>query len=178
MEIALVKKQTFLTMKQLVSLSIFYFALVTQLAHATIKNTVSVYGTAPGGPANQFFADADEEVSVAPANSSLSIVKSATLNDTNNDGVAGVNEVITYTFDVTNNGNVTLQNVQVNDTINATNGPVMPASEVVHDDASPLGDSDDSTSGPDGVWDSLAPGDTIRFTASYTVTQNDLDTLN
>jgi len=112
------------------------------------------------------------------ADSSLSIIKTATLNDTNGDSVAGVGESITYTFDVTNEGNVTLQNVRVNDTTNATNGPVSPGAELVHDDVLPTGDSDDSTSGPNGVWDSLAPGDTIRFTATYTVTQNDLDTLN
>ena len=37
------------------------------------------------------------------------------------------------------------------------------------------GDSTDAA--VNGSWDSLAPGDQVTFTANYTVTQNDIDTL-
>lgn len=157
---------------------LFYFALVTQSAHATIDNTVTVRGTAPGGSPNQIFATANESVDVIDANNSLSVVKTANLNDTNGDTLAGVGETITYTFDVTNNGNVTIQNVRVNDVTNATGGPVTPSNEAIFNDVPPLNDSNDSTSGINNFWDVLAPGDTVRFTATYTVTQTDLDTLN
>ena len=174
----LVKIQTSFSMRLPVSFTLFYFALVTQSAHATIDNTVTVRGTAPGGPPNQIFATADESVDVVDADNSLVVVKNATLNDTNGDNLAGVGETITYTFDVTNNGNVTIQNVRVNDVTNATNGPVTPSNEILFNDVAPLSDSDDSTSGANNIWDALAPGDTVRFTATYTVTQTDLDTLN
>ncbi len=37
------------------------------------------------------------------------------------------------------------------------------------------GDSTNPTTG-DGVWDTLAPGDVLTVTATYTITQNDVDT--
>jgi len=173
-----VKVQTSLAMRLPVSLMLFYFTLVTQSAHATIDNTVTVRGTAPGGPPNQIFDTADETVDVADADNSLTVVKTANLNDLDGDNLAAVGETITYTFDVTNNGNVTIQNVRVNDVTNATGGPVTPSNEVIHDDVLPLNDSSDTASGINNVWDALAPGDTVRFSATYTVTQDDLDTLN
>ncbi|MEO1141714.1 MAG: hypothetical protein AAFW66_05135, partial [Pseudomonadota bacterium] len=42
------------------------------------------------------------------------------------------------------------------------------------EDVGPLNDSFDVTAN-DGIWDSLAPGDTVTFTALYTVTQQDID---
>ena len=149
--------------------------LVSQ-ANATIDNTVTVTGSSPTGT-NDVVATASETVDVVDALNQLSIVKTATLNDELVvDGFAEAGETITYTFDVTNSGNVTLVNVAVNDTTNATNGPVVPANEIIFADNGPLADSTDAAS--DGVWDSLAPGDTIRFSATYTVTQTDVDTLN
>ncbi len=100
----------------------------------------------------------------------LTIVKTA---DTT--GPVGVGDLITYTYDVTNSGNVTITDISVNDTTNAVNGPVVPGGEVIQNDVAPLSDSIDAAS--NGAWDSLAPGDTIRFTATYTVTQQDVDTL-
>jgi len=38
-----------------------------------------------------------------------------------------------------------------------------------------LGDSVDAAN--NGSWDSLGPGDSIRFTGTYTVTQADVDNL-
>ncbi len=153
--------------------AILSFGVVGQ-AFATIDNTVT--GSSPTGT-NDVIATADETVDVVDAINELNIVKTANLNDEiNSDGFAEEGETITYTFDVTNSGNVTLTNVGVNDTTNATNGPVVPANEIIFADNGTLADSIDSAS--DGTWDTLAPGDTIRFSATYTVTQNDVDTLN
>ena len=51
----------------------------------------------------------------------------------------------------------------------------MPSNETLFTDGGTAGDSTDSTI--DGSWDVLAPGDTITFTGSYTVTLIDAGNL-
>jgi uncharacterized repeat protein (TIGR01451 family) len=103
-------------------------------------------------------------------NPQLTITKSA---DTA--GPVSVGTIITYTFLVRNSGNVTISGVGVNDTHNGTGLVPVPGSEIVTTDVVPLGDSTDASQ--NGSWDTLRPGDTIRFTATYQVTQGDIDTL-
>ena len=149
----------------------------TERALATIDNTVTATASSPTG-ADDVTATDTESVDVVDAVNELNIVKTATLNDeVNTNGFAEAGETITYTFDVTNVGNVTLTNVGVNDTTNATNGPVIPTNEVIFVDGGAF-TLDSTDAATDGVWDSLAPGDTVRFSATYTVTQNDVNTLN
>jgi large repetitive protein len=50
----------------------------------------------------------------------------------------------------------------------------VPGSEALSSDVAPLGDSTDVTSN-NNSWSTLAPGDTVTFTASYTVSQADID---
>ena len=144
-------------------------------AFATIDNIVTATGSSPAG-SNDVIATAVETVDVIDANNELRIVKTATLNDEIDD-VAQAGETITYTFDVTNIGNVTITNVAVDDTTNATNGPVVPTNEIILVDGGAF-TLDSTDTAINGVWESLAPGDTVRFSATYTVTQNDVDTLN
>jgi hypothetical protein len=74
--------------------------------------------------------------------------------DADGDGLADVGDIITYTYLVTNTGNVTITGVSVNDTHNGygTLGPITPASVP-----------------------SLAPSASATFTASYSVVQGDID---
>jgi hypothetical protein len=103
----------------------------------------------------------------APA---LSIVKAA-----NTAGPATANQVIAYTYTVTNTGTVVINNVSVTDVHNGYGAQPVAWSEVLIADNGTAGDSTDS--GINGVWNVLAPGDVIRFTANYTVVQEDIDFL-
>lgn len=108
-------------------------------------------------------------IAVAP-NPSLLLVKSA---DDTTERAAGENVIYTYT--VTNDGDQNISGITVTDAHNAS-GPVpVPGAEAILNDVPPLNDSSDA--GTDGTWDLLAPGDSITFTGTYTVTQNDVDTL-
>lgn len=86
-----------------------------------------------------------------PASPSLQIAKTA-----NTAGPLTVGQVVNYSFLVTNNGNVTVSGISVNET--AFNGS----------GTAPV---------PVGGLSSLAPGGTTTWTASYTVTQADIDNL-
>jgi large repetitive protein len=87
---------------------------------------------------------------------------------------AGAGDVITYTYAIRNAGNVTLTAVTPADahTSSAGTAPLTIAGDTLSDVA-PTGDSTDG--GVDGVWDTLAPGDTATFTSGYAVTQDDVD---
>ncbi len=98
-----------------------------------------------------------------------------TVKTANTTGPVPVGTVITYTYKVTNSGNVTMSAVTVADTHNGSGVFVGPSNEIVFTDVAPLADSTDATT--NGSWDSLGPGDTLRFTATYTVTQSDVDFL-
>ena len=85
---------------------------------------------------------------------SISLNKVGTFVDTNNDGSAQAGEKINYTFEVKNNGNVPLTNVMITDTfpgVTVFGGPI-----------------------------NLAVGaiDNSSFTATYTITDEDITTKN
>lgn len=105
-----------------------------------------------------------------PAMPSLSIAKSA-----DDATLRGVGEVIVYTYTVTNTGNVSINDVTISDTHNGSGPAPVPDDEDLSNDVLPLGDSIDG--GTNASWDTLAPGDSIEFTGNYTVTQQDVDTL-
>ncbi len=87
-----------------------------------------------------------------------------------------VGDVITYTYTAKNTGNTKITAVNLVDTHNAS-GPVpLPKNEILSTDAAPAGDSTDATAN-DGTWSVLSPGDIVTFTATYTVTQSDVDNL-
>jgi Prealbumin-like fold domain len=90
-------------------------------------------------------------------------------------GPVPVGTIITYTYTVTNSGNVAMTGVTVSDVHNGSGVFTGPNNEILLTDVAPLGDSTDAAS--NGSWDSLAPGDILTFTATYVVTQNDVDTL-
>ena len=130
-------------------------------ALASIDNTVIATGDFQGTPVT---ANSLRQVDVANQIATLALDKSAVVQD-GGDGNADAGDTIIYTFDITNSGNVTLQNVGLSD-------PLVPVGNaILQNDAAPANDSADTAA---ANWFSLAPGDTIRHTASYTITVADV----
>jgi hypothetical protein len=82
-------------------------------------------------------------------------------------------QTVTYSYRVTNVGNVAITNVTISDVHNGYGAPPVPQNELLTTDAAPTGDSFDAAN--NGSWDFLAPGDTITFTGNYAVVQADID---
>jgi uncharacterized repeat protein (TIGR01451 family) len=117
------------------------------------NSVVAVANDPQGTPAVQDTGTALTATATIPAAPALTIDKTA---DTA--GPLSVGQVVNYTYLVTNTGNVTITGVGVTETaFNGTGTPV------------PNPTTTGSTT--------LAPGGTVTFTASYTVTQADIDTL-
>jgi uncharacterized repeat protein (TIGR01451 family) len=116
--------------------------------HGSVNDSATASGTSPAGPA---VTSPPTSLTVpVPAAPALSVVKSAPSAQ-----VHAAGDVITYDFAVTNTGNVTLTSVAVQDT-----------------QAPPAGSLDGPVTCPDTT---LAPGDSVTCTATYTVTQADVD---
>ncbi len=124
---------------------------------ATTYNSVAVSGS----------GSAAVLLTVTPA---ITIVKtpSASVN-------VPVGTTITYTYTVRNTGNQTVNNISVADVANGYGTAPVPGSETIANDVAPLGDSADAAT--NGIWDTLRPGDSVRFTANYVVKQKDVDLL-
>ncbi|MEX0278783.1 MAG: DUF4347 domain-containing protein [Ruegeria sp.] len=112
----------------------------------------------------------DSATTTITANPDLTVTKTA---DDTTDVVVG--QVITYTYEVENTGNQTITAISMSDAHGGSGPAPVPGGETLTTDSLPLGDSTDG--GANGTWDTLAPGDIVTFTATYTVTQNDVDTL-
>ena len=84
-------------------------------------------------------------------------------------------DVITYSYTVTNSGNVSLTAVTLIDDHTGAGGTAALGirGDTLVTDAGEPGNSTDSDG--DGIWSALGPGDVISFTADYTVTQADVD---
>jgi large repetitive protein len=136
-------------------------------AFATIDNTARATGTFRGNPVVSNTVTVN--VQVSPAAPALQISKVATP-DTN----VPAGTVVTYTYTVLNAGNQVLTNIALTDVHNGSGAAPLPRNELLTSDTGAPNDSSDAASN-DGVWSVLAPGDVITLTATYTITQTDVD---
>lgn len=137
-----------------------------------VSNTASATATDPRG---NTIAPASNSTAVATiaGGPAMTIVKAGAITTDNGAiGEADVNDVITYTYTVTNTGNVTISGVTVADVHNGYGTAPVPGNETP---VIATGGSTDAA--VNGSWDILKPGDQITFTATYTVVQADVDNL-
>jgi large repetitive protein len=160
------------TMARMAVVRLAFMLLITvagsHRSFAAIVNDAVAIGTYAGQPVVSDIASASVDVTnAAPA---LLISKVATP-DTN--VTAGT--VVTYTYTVQNSGNQVLTNITLND-VHSGSGPApVPGNEILTADVGTTNDSIDTIAN-DGHWSTLAPGDVITLTATYTITQSDVDT--
>ena len=137
-----------------------YAVTQADINHGSIVDHATTQGTTPSsGTVNATSNTVTVTVTQSPA---LTIVKTATPTTLTHAG-----QTITYTFDVTNTGNVNLTSVGV------TDNPQPPAGALT------TGPTCQSLSNPigtcSGATTSLVPGQIAVFTATYLVTQADID---
>ncbi|TPW76895.1 DUF11 domain-containing protein [Schumannella sp. 10F1B-5-1] len=128
--------------------------LVTQddVNNGVVNNSASVSGTTPKG--GTVSSTASVSVPATPASPSLTLGKEATVG-----GTGGAGSVITYRFTLTNTGNVTVTGARIVDPL-----PQLSALDYQWPNGPPQG--------------TLNPGDVLRATATYTITQADVDRGN
>lgn len=119
-------------------------------------------------------------VSLANQSASLEVTKTAFIGSgTESKAAASKGDVITYTYVIKNDGNVTITGIAISDSHNGTDTDNPPVPNIESATLNDLGTTSDSSNSDtsNGLWDSLAPGDELTLTATYTVTQEDVDTL-
>nr|WP_210204481.1 DUF11 domain-containing protein [Phyllobacterium phragmitis] len=127
-----------------------YTPTQSEIDAGEVSNTATGTGTTPDGGTT----DSPPDTVVVPPDqaSGLTVDKTGTLNDLDGDGLLDPGETITYAFLVTNTGAVTLSDVTVKDPLLANAGISV-------------------TPGPQ----TLTPGASFTFTATYTPTQDEID---
>ena len=132
---------------QQVTATATYTIIESDVDNKIIQNSATVSGNPPTGPP---VTDEDDAEVVLPDNPAIDLVKTGTLRGS---GVAG--DTVEYEFTVTNTGDVVLTDVNVADELDGL-------SEIVF-----------------GAWPGeagvLQPGETVTATASYVLTQADID---
>jgi uncharacterized repeat protein (TIGR01451 family) len=126
-----------------------YVVTQADVDSGSVSNTATATGTPPSGGN---VVATDSKVTLLPPAPAIALVKMSSL-ALGADGIATPGDSITYTFTVTNTGNVTLLNIDVTDPLVAVSG---------------------------GPIASLAPGasDSTTFAATYALTQADIDAGN
>ena len=145
---------------------------VTNTAAATARNPANAVITAPNSSAN----------TTIPAAPILTLSKTFVLTDTGGltPTKADLNELVTYTFTISNTGNVPISAISISD-LHGTPGVLVPngaggiTSEILTVPGPYGAGASSDTTANDGIWTLLAPGATITLSWPHTVTQAEID---
>jgi uncharacterized repeat protein (TIGR01451 family) len=133
---------------EMVTFTATYLLNQDDLDNGWVNNTATTEGTSPQGVT---VTDTDSAEVLIPEYPAIDISKSGVFLDENNDGYGQLGESVAYTFNVTNNGTVTLSHVTVTDLL-AGMSSITPSE-----------------------YESVAPDEMVTFTATYLLNQDDLD---
>jgi uncharacterized repeat protein (TIGR01451 family) len=145
---------------------------VTNTAAATARNPANAVITAPNSSATTTIV----------ASPILTLSKTFVLTDTGGltPAKADLNELVTYTFTISNTGNVPISAISISD-LHGTPSVLVPngGGGITSETLTVIGPygagaSSDATAN-DGIWTLLAPGATITLTWPHTVTQAEID---
>jgi LPXTG-motif cell wall-anchored protein len=125
-----------------------YTATQADVDAGSITNTATAMGTTPTGV--DVISDPSTAIVTAPAAPAITVVKSA-----DPASITAAGETVTYSFVVTNSGNVTLTDATVNEGAFSGTGTLSPLTYPESRD--------------------LAPGETLTARATYVATQADVD---
>lgn len=157
-------------------------AMQVSPAYATIDNSVTATGTAPGGiPLSETVSatvDVEDDAPTITIDKVASFAVPAT-DDVNGNGLADPGDKITYVYTIENTGNVTVHDVSIVDThdgVGAAIAIVAPTTVFTDVGTVPAGTVNDSTDPTlaDNHWDNLGPHDVIKFESSYIVVTGDI----
>ena len=143
--------QTTLRPGEAVTFTATYSPTQAEIDSGAVTNSATATGESPLGVPIDSGTPSVATVKLA-AIPAMTLVKTGTLNDLNGNKFINLGETITYSFHVTNTGGTTLTDVTVNDPLLADAGISV-------------------TPGPQ----TLQPGQSVTFTATYAPTQTDID---
>ncbi len=146
------------------------YAATYAVSQANINTGASIANSATFDSAETAASTSNTVTTTITQNPHLTISKTVSTN-----GPVPVGTVVTYTYTVLNDGNMTMTNEVVSDIHNGSGTLVGPSNDALVTDVAPTGDTTDTA--VNGIWDTIGPGDTIKFTATYAVTQHDVDYL-
>jgi uncharacterized repeat protein (TIGR01451 family) len=146
--------------RSLVALSAMLTMLASQSANAAITNDATAEGTYGGNPVNS--NTSSESVDVTPAGPALSVslsIGTPSITAGNSNAHTDGSDTVTFTYVITNTGNVT-----INDVVPVDAGPLF--------DAVAGAGSMGSFSLVE-IDDDIAPGESVSYTVTYTLAQVD-----
>jgi uncharacterized repeat protein (TIGR01451 family) len=148
------------------------------------ENALAVKLAAAGaGPAGEVTVQADDATAAVAANPRISIAKAANVSKAEGNRGADLEagDLVTYTYTVTNTGNVPIDEITIAD---EHEGVVLNSAEVASAEEGPFGETETTAdplgvsadeSGANGVWDVLGAGGAVTFTYRHTVTQAEFE---
>jgi uncharacterized repeat protein (TIGR01451 family) len=152
-----------------------YRAAGIALAGTPVQNSATATGTPVAGVLAAVTPSTAK--TIIPANPKMSIAKSFVFTTDNGTLTkADVGDVITYTYVVTNTGNVSITSLSINDIHEGVALSGQPANETLTSDGplAPGTVSSDSVAN-NAVYSTIRPGAVVTFTYVHTVTQAEVD---